>query len=124
MLSFKRKEKSVDEILRTINKEKYVTQKTLVEFSQQFQPDIQRVKEVLKSSKTNEHIKVSENMFQLVKNKWRNVINQTTTLQTLIEDEEKRFVVLVSDIKNSLCKDIRYNGNGFSKPQLLLQYKN
>jgi hypothetical protein len=107
MLSFKRKEKSVDEILRTINKEKYVTQKTLVEFSQQFQPDIQRVKEVLKSSKTNEHIKVSENMFQLVKNKWRNVINQTTTLQTLFDDEHKRFIVLVSEQINNLKMEQR-----------------
>ena len=111
MLSFKSKrEKSVDEILTTINKQKYVTQKTLVEFSQQFIPDIQRVKEVLKSSTTTEHIKVSENMFQLVKNKWCNVINQTTTLQTLFEDENKRFRVLVSEqIHNIKMKERNKN---------------
>jgi hypothetical protein len=104
---FKRKEKSVDEILSSISKEKYVTKKTLEDFSQHFQPDIQRVKEVLKSSKTNEHIKVSENMFQLVRNKWCKVINQTTTLQTLFEDEHKRFQILVSEQINNLKTEQR-----------------
>lgn len=103
-----KKEKTVDEILMTISNEKFVTKtKTLTEFSNRFQPEVNKVISVLKSSKNDEHIKVSQNMFNLMKRKWNDVIDTNQTILTLVKEEEKRFIETIGEVKERISREHR-----------------
>jgi len=109
-----KREKSIDEIIMELDKQTPKgTKKTLTDFSEKFQPELNKVINVLKSSKTEKHIEVSKNMYNLVKKKWDDVIDGNSTLITLIKDEDKRFIELVSSVKSELRE---------RKQQLLLSY--
>ena len=103
-----KKEKTVDEILMTMSKEKFITKtKTLELFSDHFQPDVNKVISVLNSSKNDEHINVSQNMFNLVKKKWSDVIDTNSTIMKLVNGEEKRFVMMISEVKERISRERR-----------------
>ena len=100
-----KREKSIEEIIMELeNQTPKGNKKTLNDFSEKFQPEVNKVIKVLKSSKNDKHIEVSTKMFNLIIKKWSDVIDTNSTIMTLVKSEEKRFIEIVSNVKSIITE--------------------
>lgn len=63
----------------------------LTEFGHFYQSEKSKVFSTLWSCKTEPQLRVAENFFQVLKNKWKIVTDNNTTIKTLVEIDELQF---------------------------------